>query len=80
VSAQLPQEILADEDWEQVEASLARRISGRIRELRVHIRADGLVIQGFARTWYAKQLAQHAASEMTGLRIIANEIVVASSG
>jgi hypothetical protein len=28
--------------------------------LRVDIRADGVVLQGFARTWYAKQLAQHA--------------------
>jgi hypothetical protein len=62
---------------EQAEARLVRHLSGRIRDLRVDIRTDGVVLHGFARTWYAKQLAQHAASEMTGLRILANEIVVA---
>jgi hypothetical protein len=63
---------------EQMETRLKERLSRRVQDLRVDIRVDGVVLQGFARTWYAKQLAQHAAGEIAGLRIIANEIVVTS--
>jgi hypothetical protein len=38
---------------------------------------DGLILQGDALTYYAKQLAQHAIMKETRLPILANEIEVA---
>ena len=52
------------------------RIGGRVRDLRLLVRDQGLVLQGHAHTYYAKQLAQHAVMETLGLAIHANEIEV----
>lgn len=62
---------------EELEALIQRRLLGRtIRRFRVLVEARGLVLQGCAPTFYAKQLAQHAAMEVSGLPILANEIEV----
>jgi hypothetical protein len=62
----------------QLEAHIQRRLLGRVRlrRLRVLVQKQGLVLQGCAPTYYAKQLAQHAAMEVSGLPILANEIEV----
>ncbi len=61
-----------------LEALIRRRLVGRgsVRDLRVLVRGQGLVLQGHAPTYYAKQLAQHAAAEVSGLPVLANEIEV----
>ncbi len=61
---------------EQLEALLQRRLNGRVRNLRLLVQEHGLILQGLTSTYYAKQLAQHAAIEITGLAILANEIEV----
>jgi hypothetical protein len=61
---------------ERLEALVLRRIGNRVRELRVLVRRDGIVLQGRAPTYHAKQLAQHAAMELLSLPIAANEIEV----
>jgi len=61
---------------DQLETKLLYRSGRQIRNLRVHIEDDGVVLYGQATTYYAKQLAQHAAMEITGLLVIANEIEV----
>jgi len=63
---------------DQLEALIQRRLLGRawVRGFRVQIHKQGLVLQGRAPTYYAKQLAQHAAMEVGGLLILANEIEV----
>ena len=61
---------------EQLEAHLQSRLNGRVRDLRLLVRGQGLVLQGCAATYYAKQLAQHAVMEATGRPILANEIEV----
>lgn len=61
---------------EQLESQVLSRLGGRIRELRVVIRENGLILQGRAPTYHAKQLAQHAAMEVGKLPILANDIVV----
>lgn len=62
---------------DQLEALIERRLLGRaIRRFRVLVQDQGLVLQGCAPTYYAKQLAQHAAREVSGLPILANEIEV----
>lgn len=63
---------------DQLEALIQRRLLGRVsvRQFRVLVEEQGLVLQGCAPTYYAKQLAQHAAMEVSGLPILANEIEV----
>jgi len=61
---------------EQLEARVQSRLHGRVRDFRVLVRGGGLILTGHARTYYAKQLAQHAVMEATALPIVANEIDV----
>ncbi len=63
---------------EQLEVLIQRRLLGRVtlRRFRVLVQERGLVLQGCAPTYYAKQLAQHAAMEVGGLPILTNEIEV----
>jgi hypothetical protein len=61
---------------DHLESLVQRRLGGRIRDLRVEVRPNGIVLQGRAATYHAKQLAQHAAMELIGLVILANDIEV----
>ena len=61
---------------EQLETHLQSRLNGRVRQFRLVVRGCGLVLTGHARTYYAKQLAQHEVMEATALPILANEIQV----
>ena len=61
----------------RVEEHVRCRLSGRVCDLQVVVRNDGLVLRGHAQTYYAKQLAQHAVMEASNLPIRANEIEVA---
>jgi hypothetical protein len=61
---------------DQLEAQLQSRLNGRVRRLRVLVRGSGLVLQGQACTYYAKQLAQHAVMAVTARQLVANEIEV----
>lgn len=61
---------------EPVETLVQRRVGGRIRELRVVIRPDGVILKGHAASYHAKQVAQHAVMELAGLPILANDIEV----
>ena len=59
-----------------LETLLQSRLVGRIQEFRLEVRGSGLVLRGCARTYYAKQLAQHAVMDATNLPILANAIAV----
>jgi hypothetical protein len=61
---------------ECLESLLVRRLGNRVRDLRVLIRPEGMILQGRAATYHAKQLAQHAAMELADLPILANRIEV----
>jgi hypothetical protein len=61
---------------EHLEALLLNRLGGRVRDVHVLVRHNGLILQGRAPTYHAKQLAQHAAMEVGGLPILANDIEV----
>jgi hypothetical protein len=52
------------------------RTGGRIRQLRVCIQGDRLVISGETSTFYDKQLASHAALESTQALIVQNDLIV----
>jgi hypothetical protein len=63
-------------DDERLESMLQRRLGNRIRNLRVRVLPTGIVLAGWAPTYHAKQLAQHAAMELAGVPIVANDIEV----
>jgi hypothetical protein len=57
----------------QLETQLQHRLAGRVRDLRLLVLDQGIVLQGRAHTYHAKQIAQHAVMETAGLPIVANE-------
>ena len=63
---------------ERLENAVRRRLNGRVRNFRLSMHADGLILHGETTTFHAKQLAQHAIMEASMLPILANEILVAS--
>jgi hypothetical protein len=63
-------------ELERLEAQVRIRLGGRVVNLRLLVREKGLVLKGRARTYYAKQLAQHAVMQIAEYRIHANEIEV----
>lgn len=52
------------------------RLCGRVRGFQLIVESQGLVLRGTARTYYAKQMAQHLVMEATDLPILANAIEV----
>lgn len=65
-----------NEDISDLEGRLQNRFRGRIRYLQLSVENGCSVLRGQTRTFYLKQLAQHAVMELTRLPIRANEIVV----
>lgn len=63
-------------DEERLESLMLRRLGSRVRDLRVLLLPAGLILQGRAATYHAKQLAQHAAMELSATPILANDIEV----
>lgn len=63
---------------EPLEALVRRWLAGRahVRDLRVVVLEDGVILEGRAATFYAKQLAQHAVTKVLGLPLRANRIEV----
>jgi hypothetical protein len=61
---------------ERLESLIERRLGNQIRDLRVVVRQTGLILQGRAATYHAKQLAQHAAMDLATVPILSNEIEV----
>ena len=66
------------EEVHQLLASVQHRLAGRVCELRLLALENGLVLQGHAYSYYAKQLAQQAVMKATGLPVLANNIEVLS--
>jgi hypothetical protein len=59
-----------------VEAHVQCLLGRRLRNFRVVVRDEGIVLRGQTSTYYAKQLAQQAVLEATLLPIFANDIDV----
>jgi hypothetical protein len=62
----------------ELQAHVQCKLGRQVRDLQVVIvdQGQGLVLRGRARSYYAKQLAQHAVLEVAPLPILANEIEV----
>jgi hypothetical protein len=61
---------------EQIEGLLKQKLRGRVWNLQLVVEDGHVVLRGRACSYYAKQLAQHAAMEAIRLPIRANEIEV----
>jgi len=63
---------------ETIERHIRNRTFGQVRDLRVVIEGRSVVLQGRVETYYAKQLAQHAALDAVAGGDLINEIAVVS--
>jgi hypothetical protein len=63
-------------DLYHLENRVQAKLSGRIRDFRVLLHDCGIILRGFARTYHAKQVAQHAVMTEAHLPIVANDIEV----
>ncbi|MCI0461022.1 MAG: hypothetical protein L0Z62_29085 [Gemmataceae bacterium] len=60
----------------ELEALVQCRLGGQVRDFRLEVTEKGLILRGHTRSYYAKQLTQHAVMEATRLPILANVIEV----
>jgi hypothetical protein len=67
---------MSNEERVRVEQHVRSRLIGQVGDFELVVRGEGLVLRGRARSYYAKQLAQHAVMVVTSLPIWANEIEV----
>lgn len=59
-----------------LEKCLRTELRGRVRQLRIEKRGDGIAILGLADSYYSKQLAQAQIMHRSELSIVSNEIIV----
>jgi hypothetical protein len=60
----------------ELETQIGIRLNGRIRNFQLSLREGGMVLEGHAQTYYAKQLVQHAVMVASDLPICVNDIEV----
>ena len=53
-----------------------RRLAGRIRDLRLVLRENGIALKGHAYSYYVKQLAQQEVLRVVSVALLFNEIEV----
>jgi hypothetical protein len=63
-------------ELDELELQLQVQFSGRVADFHMLPLGGGIVLRGFTRTYYLKQLAQQAVMNLTDLPILANEIEV----
>ncbi len=59
-----------------IEQAVWRETSGRVRDLRVEVNRQGVLLSGRCDTYYAKQMAQHAAMSVHKTLQLTNQIEV----
>jgi len=62
---------------EELENRIQARLCGRVRQFQLILHESGVILRGFARTYHAKQVAQHAVLTESPVPIVANDIEVA---
>lgn len=63
-------------DTQSLECCIMKRIGRSILDLQIKVENEGLIMEGTARSYYVKQLAQEVVMEMTNAPIIDNAIHV----
>jgi hypothetical protein len=67
---------LCPEEVERLAAHVRCLLGAQVRDLRLVVHDQGLILQGRARSYYAKQLAQHAIMRATTYAFLGNDIEV----
>ncbi len=65
---------------EDLQTRLQGSLRSCIRDLTLVAHDGGIILRGTTRTYYAKQLAQHAVMRATDVPILANQIEVLRAG
>jgi len=74
----LPETLVeAEQLANSIERAVMRETGRGVRDLRVEVSEDGILLRGRCETFYCKQLAQHAAMAMPGGERLTNAIEVA---
>ena len=60
----------------QIERRILEKTAGRVRNLRIHLAGDCVVLHGCSNTYYGKQLAQHGVLEVLPEANVTNAIEV----
>lgn len=69
-------EVPSVEELEQIQQEIRRDLSLRVHNFRIRAVDDGLILEGRTKTYYGKQLVQHAVMDATEFPILANNVVV----
>ena len=71
-------DVVTGAELDQLQAHVGLLLRGHVRDFRLSAQDNGLVLHGYARTYYSKQRAQHLVLVMAkrGLVISANAIQV----
>ena len=64
------------EDMEHIQHEIRRNLSLRVHNFQMRVVDEGLILEGRTKTYYGKQLIQHAVMDATEFPILANNIVV----
>ena len=59
-----------------IERAVQRQTAGGVRNLSVEVNGTGVLLRGRCKTYYCKQLAQHAAMDVAGQDSLSNQITV----
>ena len=77
IGEELPEtQIEAEELATLIEKAVRQETSGGVRDLRVEVHSEGVMLTGHCDTFYCKQLAQHAAMAIPGGDRLTNDIIV----
>ena len=69
-------EVPTSEELDNIQRYIRRNHSLRVHEFRMRTLDEGLILEGRTKTYYGKQLVQHAVMNLTEFPILANNIVV----
>ncbi len=76
----MSREMISRADAEQAEQFLKQHLGGRVWDLHIEVRQEGVILHGLARSFHAKQLAQHTVLKVLKAPILANLIEVRRVG
>lgn len=69
-------DIPCSEEFEQIQQVIRSNLSLRVHNFRLRALDEGLILEGRTKTYYGKQMVQHAVMDATDFPILANNIVV----
>lgn len=69
-------DVPCSEALEQIQQEIHRNLSLHVHNFRIRAVDEGLILEGRTKTYYGKQLVQHAIMDVTDFPIVSNNIVV----